>query len=106
MKFKREFVTLSDRDRQPWVSVKALTRGAFAIHPHVSAQSVGGYHVLTHRPTGAQLATAYQQKNLRRLVAQLDAFGLDWEFSGTMMPDEIREKAAPVIRAFNSDTSN
>jgi hypothetical protein len=117
MQFTKATVTLScaaqDGSPKPFARVEALTLNHFAIHKAVGDAdenlkplNVGGYYVLTHVPTGLKLADAYKQSSLKRLVAQLDALKLDWNFTGLWLPAEIREKAAPIIRAFNADSSN
>lgn len=106
MKFKRQWITLVNGDAEPWVSVKAQVFEAFAIHAYVTQYGHGGHYVLTHVPTGMKLASAYKLNNLKTLIVELHALGLDWNFTTRFMPETHTAKAIPLIRAFNSNASN
>lgn len=105
MKFSRQWITLVNGDAEPWVSVKAQVFEAFAIHPYVTQYGHGGFYTLTHIPTGMKLADAYKLRDLKTLISDLHALGLDWNFTTRFMPKSHTEKAIPLIRAFNSNPS-
>ena len=106
IKFKKGWMLLREGDGELWLSIRSLVFDCFAIHESVNRYGISNHHyVLTHIPAGARIVTAYKQGNLRKLVAQIAPLG-DWNFHSRAVPPALVQKALPIIRAFNSGTSN
>lgn len=112
MKFTKQTigVAINPKDPNDRVQIAALVLGDLAVHGGLGGADGytpgDSYYVVTHVPSGYKLAEAYKQRSCKRLVQELHALGLDWKFQTGTMPDEIHRIATPIIRAFNSDTSN
>lgn len=108
MTFKRQQVGIATAPIGPRQTVEALVLGDLAVHRGLNTygEPSCSYYVVTHVPTGYKLADGNKQRNCKRLVAELNALGIDWKFDANSTTNEFREKALPLIRAFISNTSN
>ena len=116
-RFKKQTIGVAVNPRNPndRVQVPALVLGDLAVHGGLGGFPGDGdenwkpstrYYVVTHVPSGYKLAEANKQRSCRRLVQELHALGLNWKFDAHFMTEEVYKIAIPIIRAFNSNTSN
>lgn len=111
-KFTKQTIGVATNPSDPndRVQIPALVLGDLAVHGGLGGADgftpSNSYYVVTHVPSGFKLAEGYKQRNCKRLVEQLHALGLNWKFDAHFMTEEVRTVALPIVRAFNSDTSN
>lgn len=110
-KFKRQTVYVTtERDKPRTTRVDdALVLGDLAVHRGLlstTLEPIGNWYVITHIPSGLQLADGCRLRNCRRLVEQLDALGIDWNFQAHFPSDDFINKAKPLIREFISNPRN
>lgn len=108
-RFTRQTVLIATDPRQPKPTqpVEAFVLGDLAVHRafNENPEIIHNWFVVTHIPSGFSLANG-KQRRCKALVTELHSLGLNWKFDANFMTDEVREKAMPIVRAFNSNIAN